>query len=64
MFECRPQKRMRKVQTKANAAGKKCPVLAQSRAAAGYPCPIDCVVGDWSDFTTTCTKTCGATRTH
>jgi competence ComEA-like helix-hairpin-helix protein len=53
------QKRMRKVQTKANDAGKKCPVLAQSRACAGYPCPIDCVVGDWSDFTT-CTKTCGA----
>ena len=47
------------MQTKANDAGKKCPVLAQSRACAGYPCPIDCVVGDWSDFTT-CTKTGGA----
>lgn len=53
------QKRFRKVQAPANDKGKACPSLSQTRSCAGYPCPVDCVQGDWSDFSP-CSKTCGA----
>jgi hypothetical protein len=44
--------------------GDACPPLEESRPCSGPPCPIDCEVGDWSDFGP-CSEVCdGGTRTR
>ena len=38
--------------------GVECPPIAGRRACNTAPCPVDCVVGDWSEWSQ-CTKVCG-----
>lgn len=38
--------------------GKKCPTLTESRECNTQSCPVDCVVGEWGDWTN-CTTDCG-----
>ncbi len=60
------QTRTRTVITPAANGGAACPVLEESQACNGFPCPVDCVVSDWSEWGT-CSATCGGgtqTRTR
>ena len=59
------QTRTRTVITPASNGGT-CPELSETRACNEQPCPVDCVVSDWSEWST-CTKACGGgiqTRTR
>jgi len=60
------QTRTRTVITPASNGGADCPVLEETRACNEQPCPIDCEVSAWSNWST-CTETCGGgtqTRTR
>ena len=52
------QRRARSVLQKANAVGSMCPFLAETRTCNEAPCAVDCVVGDFSSWST-CSFSCG-----
>jgi len=50
--------------TPASCGGTACPVSSESRSCGTNCCRVDCVMGEWTDWTT-CTATCGGgTQTH
>lgn len=60
------QTRTRTVVTPAANGGAACPVLEEMQSCNEQPCPVDCVVSDWSEWGT-CSATCGGgtqTRTR
>merc|ERR1719506_1836100 len=48
----------REVVTPASNGGAECPIMIEKEACNMQPCPIDCVVGEWSEFGA-CSKDCG-----
>lgn len=50
--------RNRTVTTHAANAGYACPTLEESRECNNNPCPVDCVVGEWGNWTA-CDTSCG-----
>jgi hypothetical protein len=52
------QSQTRTVVTPAAYGGKACPVLSQSQQCNSQPCPVNCVVSDWSAFGE-CSTRCG-----
>ena len=53
------QTRSRTVVTGADHGGVACPSLTETQQCNNGPCPVDCVVSNWGDWTT-CTKSCGS----
>jgi hypothetical protein len=53
---------VRTVKTPANYGGKPCPALYDDVICNTHPCPVDCQVGDWGDFSG-CSQSCGAGAT-
>ncbi len=58
--ECGPgvRSRSRTVTTQKQGGGADCPPLKEIVDCGNQPCPINCVVGDWSEWTD-CSKQCG-----
>jgi len=54
--------RYRKVLTRPDTHGKKCPAVRQERECNDGPCPVHCVVTSWGLFAP-CTRSCGSTGT-
>jgi Spondin-like TSP1 domain len=52
------QTRSRTVETDTAHGGDACPELTESRACNSNPCPVDCKVGAWSEWSA-CSKECG-----
>ncbi len=52
------QNRTRTVKTQPQNGGKACPVLTETQACNTQPCPVDCVVNEWSNWGM-CSKPCG-----
>lgn len=52
------QTRNRSVKVTAKNGGNACPATQEQQSCNMQPCPIDCEVGDWSDWNQ-CSKTCG-----
>merc|ERR1719240_1542657 len=48
----------REVMTPASNGGAECPIMIEKEPCNMQPCPIDCVVGEWSEFGA-CSKDCG-----
>merc|ERR1719160_529214 len=48
----------REVVTPAENGGAECPIMIEKEPCNMQPCPIDCVVGEWSEFGM-CSKDCG-----
>merc|ERR1719443_913528 len=48
----------REVVTPASNGGAECPVMIEKQSCNMQPCPIDCVVGEWSDYGM-CSAPCG-----
>merc|ERR1719353_2202330 len=48
----------REVVTPASNGGAECPIMIEKEPCNMQPCPIDCVVGEWSEFGL-CSKDCG-----
>merc|ERR1719484_430222 len=48
----------REVVTPASNGGAECPIMIEKEPCNMQPCPIDCVVGEWSEFGA-CSKDCG-----
>merc|ERR1719388_418639 len=48
----------REVVTPASNGGAKCPIMIDKESCNMQPCPIDCVVGEWSDYGM-CSAPCG-----
>lgn len=58
------QTRTRKITQAHNSCGKPCPALQQSRFCKKDACPVDCLLGKWSSWST-CSKSCaGGTQTR
>ncbi|MFN4253882.1 MAG: T9SS type A sorting domain-containing protein [Saprospiraceae bacterium] len=60
------QTRTREIVTPPANGGQPCPPLSETQACNEYPCPVDCVVGPWSNWSN-CTVSCGGgvqTRTR
>ena len=58
------QSQTRTVVTPAAYGGKACPVLSQSQQCNSQPCPVDCVVSDWSAFGECSTRCGGGVQTR
>ncbi|CBZ54470.1 putative thrombospondin type 1 domain-containing protein [Neospora caninum Liverpool] len=52
------QDRLRSVVRPAANGGKECPILRQVHTCATYPCPTDCLLSDWTEWTL-CSAECG-----
>jgi Spondin-like TSP1 domain len=52
------QTRERSVETAAAHGGKACPVLSERRECQEKPCPVDCKVSNWTDWSA-CSAQCG-----
>merc|ERR550537_909768 len=48
----------REIVTPASNGGAECPPMVEREACNLQPCPIDCVVGEWSEYSA-CSKDCG-----
>merc|ERR1719506_3024236 len=48
----------REIVTPASNGGAECPIMIEKEPCNMQPCPIDCVVGEWSEFGI-CSKDCG-----
>merc|ERR1719252_234026 len=48
----------REVVTPASNGGAECPIMLEKQSCNMQPCPIDCVVGEWSDYGM-CSEPCG-----
>merc|ERR1719262_2116728 len=48
----------REVVTPASNGGAECPIMIDKEPCNMQPCPIDCVVGEWSEYSA-CSKDCG-----
>jgi hypothetical protein len=53
------QEQFRSINTFDEKGGKGCPDLSRKRACSTKECPTDCVLSEWTDYTT-CTATCGS----
>jgi len=51
--------RYRSIVTPTQGDGEHCPTLKDEGECVGIPCPVDCQVSDWSEFSE-CSHTCGA----
>jgi len=58
--ECGPseRRRIRKVLVPPKGGGKPCPILTESKRCNTLPCPIDCEVSNWGEWSK-CDKECG-----
>ena len=58
--ECGPseRRRIRKVLVPPKGGGKPCPILSESKRCNTLPCPIDCEVSNWGEWSK-CDKECG-----
>ena len=52
------QIRSRTVSTQPAYGGQSCPTLLESKQCNEQPCPVDCIVSDWTEWTN-CNKNCG-----
>jgi len=52
------QRLTRRVVSPAGPLGASCPPLVATRTCGSQPCPMDCVMSDWGEWTT-CTAACG-----
>ncbi|PFH35883.1 hypothetical protein BESB_055340 [Besnoitia besnoiti] len=52
------QDRLRSIVRPAANGGKECPVLRQVHTCATYPCPTDCLLSDWTEWSA-CSAACG-----
>lgn len=53
------QSRTRTITTASAFGGEACPATVEVQECNISPCPIDCVVADWSEWSV-CDKTCGS----
>lgn len=53
------QTRSRAVLVESKYAGRECPSLQETQKCNQQPCPVDCVLSAWSDWTT-CSQICGS----
>ncbi|CDJ47042.1 thrombospondin type 1 domain-containing protein, putative [Eimeria brunetti] len=52
------QQRQRSVVRQPANGGRECPVLTETQVCGSYPCPTDCEMSPWSEWTT-CSAACG-----